>query len=117
MLLETSEGGTVSIASLGKGLISKTGEPGLLAERLAEAGCEDPTSPKWNRLSFIHAVTEFYEVGAGFPRIVPLSFQTERPPAGTKIKAYEIDLALARAFQLDPRKTDEMMERLLSCLT
>lgn len=108
IILEETNSGTISIASLFKESVGLAGGSLSLRNLLAATGCTDPQSPVWNRVSFSHISTHFYSVLNGFPRVVESSFSGRTIPSGVSAIKYSIDLSFAADF-LIPKEQEEWL--------
>lgn len=95
LVLETVEGGLLTVAALGEQALSKADDPAGLRELLTATGCADVRDPAWNRLAFRAEAERLYRVDLDFPRIVPSAFVGGQVPTGIVDASYQIDLRLA----------------------
>lgn len=108
--LERSADGDLGVARLWRRILDLGADRKLLAELIAETGCEDPESLAWNTVSWQSEGLDIYHVIEGFPRISATSFPGEVLPAGISALSYDVDLSVAGAFQLSPNDADQLLE-------
>ena len=108
IILEKTVNGELDISRLFKRVADLSDNPGEVRKLVQAAGCHDPTSEAWNRLSFNVESENYYAVSEGFPSITPESFSTGSIPAGIDSLTYVIDLAVAEQFKLDGDKLNAL---------
>lgn len=116
LTLEPSAGGLLSIGALAHRALSRVDDRSQLQATLADAGCQDPGSPQWNRQQFNLEAEAFYEVGDEFPRLVPASLLGGKAPIGVSTVAYNVDLATASSCLRDQVRQRSIEDELVKCL-
>lgn len=116
LTLEPSAGGLLSIGDLAHRALSRVDDPGQLQATLADAGCQDPGSPQWNRQQFNLEAEAFYEVSDKFPRLVPASLVGGKAPVGVSAVEYKVDLATASSCLRDQVRQKSVEDELIKCL-
>jgi hypothetical protein len=93
------------------------GEPDalrILDERLGLAGYTPATGHLHDELMRVTG-EEFFEVGEGFPRLIPSSFP-QGPPAGVDDITYSLDLAACERWRIATKPTDPAARDLRTAL-
>ena len=106
--LEITASGMFSIASLGHAVLEAASRPDEVRALLAAIGCVDISDPHWNAVTFRLEGEALYAVTDGFPRLASSSFSGGVAPAGISDVSYEVELAGAAAFRLDPSRVAEI---------
>ena len=115
LVLEPVAAGKITVATLGKKVLDQADDRSRVKELMAAVGCPDVEADAWNRLSYRLEVETLYEVGNGFPRLVPSILTEGDCPAGISEISYRIDLSLAAEFVRDPSKFDELLKEFAQC--
>jgi hypothetical protein len=114
--LERTQRGAAHVAGLVSDIEALTGSSRELRDGLAALGCSDPHVTEWNRLSFNCEAIDAWAVEPGFPRIVPSMFPGGVLPAGIQSLTYELDPAVAAAFQVHEPAMEAAETLLLAAL-
>jgi hypothetical protein len=112
LVLETVEGGLLTVASLGDRALLRADDPSGLRALLAAVGCTDVHDTAWNRFAFRAEAERLYRVGPGLPRIVPSSFVGGMIPAGIVDATYRIDLGHASDAERPPTEFASLLQEL-----
>lgn len=112
-ILEPVQGGLLQVSMLARSALGKCDMPHSLGELIRASGCDDIDSHQWNRQAFRLEREEFYQVGAGFPRLTSSMLLSGSAPAGVSAVSYAIDLSLAKAFLLTPDASRSIEEEFI----
>lgn len=112
LVLETVEGGLLTVASLGNRALLRADDPEGLGTLLAAVGCTDVHDAAWNRFAFRAEAEHLYRVGPGFPRLAPSSFVGGVIPAGIVDATYRIDLGHASDAECPPAEFASLLQEL-----
>lgn len=112
LVLETVEGGLLTVASLGDRALLRADDPAGLRALLAAVDCTDVHDAAWNRFAFRAEAERLYRVGPGLPRIAPSSFVGGMIPAGIVDATYRIDLGHASDAECPPTEFDSLLQEL-----
>lgn len=115
LTLEAVAGGLLSISSLGRSALAKADDPVALTRLISSAGCSNVDDPAWNATAYRLENENLYEVGDGFPRIVPQTMANGSVPAGVSDVVYKVDLACAQEHRLAERAAAFMDTEFASC--
>jgi hypothetical protein len=112
LILETVEGGLLTVAALGDRALFLADNPAGIRELLTAIGCGDVHDPAWNRLAFRAEAERFYRVGPGFPRMTRSTFVGDQIPSGVVEATYRIDLGFASGCECAPAEIDSLLVEL-----
>jgi Putative PD-(D/E)XK family member, (DUF4420) len=112
LILETVEGGLLTIAALGERALLLADDPAALRALLVAVGCADVRDAAWNRFAFRAEAERLYCVGPGFPRIASSSFVGGKIPSGVVDATYSIDLSLASGYECSPAEFASLIQEL-----
>jgi hypothetical protein len=112
LILETVEGGLLTVAALGDKALLRADDPAGLRALLVAVGCTDVRDTAWNRFAFRAEAERLYRVGPGFPRIAPSTFVGGRIPAGVVDATYSIDLSLASGSECQSAELVSLLQEL-----
>jgi hypothetical protein len=112
LVLETVEGGLLTVASLGNRALLRADDPAGLRALLVAVGCTDVHDAAWNRFAFRAEAERLYRVGPGLPRLAPSSFVGGVIPAGIVDATYRIDLGHASDAECPPAEFASLLQEL-----
>ncbi|EJM63031.1 hypothetical protein PMI29_03504 [Pseudomonas sp. GM49] len=110
--IERAEDGELSVAALVKRLHDIFVDKSTLQQRLAGIGCQNPSAPEWNRITYSSPVMTVFQVVPGFPGITRASFASGSLPSGVGDLEYSIDLTHATAYELSESERRTAFERI-----
>ncbi len=105
LVLEPTAQGDLGVATLGKGVQEKAGDPDGLHRVLKSLGCSDVEDEHWNQSTFRLESESLYEVTERFPRLVAsMLIGGEAPPEVRSIR-YRLDLSGAADLRKNPTES------------
>jgi hypothetical protein len=116
LTLERVANGRLAVPTLVQAALAKADNPDRVRELLSAVGYTDSKADQWSGAMFRLEDEQLYEVGEGFPRLVPSMLVTGGLPAGLSSITYDIDLAAAAAFGRDAKTTASLEKELVACL-
>ena len=112
---EPTSGGLLTVSALAHTATAKASQPGEIGERLMALGCADADALEWNATAFRYEAERLFEVGRGFPRLIPADFPRCSLPVGVSGVTYRLDLLAAVQYRRDKEAMVALEEELAGC--
>lgn len=106
--LETVADGPLTVEALVAHAKALSSAPDEIGKLLAEMGCDDPSAPAWNALSFRRQGEQVYKISDNFPRICPSLLPTDLNVKSLTEVEYSISVSTLDAFLCDQNVVREL---------